>query len=65
MNYAIYDNDKRSIDLNLPLSIKKGENRYDINLKQTALFQNKKIYTLVIKGSENETYYLKFKYMEQ
>ncbi|HYG14781.1 MAG TPA: hypothetical protein VEC12_03440 [Bacteroidia bacterium] len=65
MNFSIYDSKGEVIDINQPLKVQKGDNRYDINLKQTGLFTHNKLYKLVIKGSNNETYYLNFKYIEE
>lgn len=65
MNYIIYDNNGQTVDFHQALQINKGDNRYDINLKQTTLFTHNRMYKMVIKGNNRETWYLKFRYMEQ
>ncbi|MFX3626079.1 MAG: hypothetical protein ACN6I4_01855 [bacterium] len=65
MNYTIFDSKGETINLYTPLDVKKGDNRYDINLKQTGLFKHKQQYKLVITNNNKETYYLNFKYIEE
>ena len=65
INYKVLNKEGREVDVNIVLQAKKGDNRYDINLKQTGLFKNKQLYKLVIKNSNNETYYLNFRYIEK
>lgn len=65
LNYTIYDNKGEVVDLMMPLTANKGDNRYDINLKQTTLFRHNTLYKLVIKGNDKETYYLNFRYIEK
>lgn len=65
MNYVIYDSEGQVVELNMPLKIEKGDNRYDINLKQTELFKHNSMYKMEIKGNDKEVYFLKFRYIEQ
>lgn len=65
LDYKILDSEGKTVDLSLPFKVKKGDNRYDINLKQTTLFKDNELYKMIIKSANGDTYYLNFKYKEE
>lgn len=65
MNYEVFDDKGERVELGVHLEVKKGDNRYDINLKQTTLFKDNHLYKMIITSGNGEVFFLNFKYKEE
>jgi hypothetical protein len=60
-----FDDRNNVIDYEVMKEVKKGDNRYDINLQETHLFEHKKIYTIEFTTPEGNKKYMNIKYFEK
>jgi hypothetical protein len=62
---SFMDEKGKELDFSYLLSVKKGDNRYELNLRESGEFRHKKFYTLLITNEEGEVQRLRFRYWEK